>query len=94
MKKGFHPKYGDCTIKCACGNTIKTRATVSKLDIEICSACHPFYTGKKKIVDSAGQVDRFLKRYQKSKSLKQKGGKQKGKKNSIKKKSKEKIIKK
>ena len=70
MKKNIHPKYGKCIIKCACGNTVETRATVSELNIEICSACHPFYTGKKKLVDAAGQVDRFMKRFDKSQKIK------------------------
>ncbi len=69
MKKDIHPKYGPCTIKCACGNVVKTRASVSTMNIEICSACHPFYTGKKKIVDATGRVDRFMKRLVKSKSI-------------------------
>ncbi len=69
MKKGIHPNYGPATIKCACGNEIKTQSTVSELSIEICSACHPFYTGQKKIVDSAGRVDRFKKRSQIGKEL-------------------------
>ncbi|MEA3273635.1 MAG: 50S ribosomal protein L31 [Patescibacteria group bacterium] len=72
MKKDIHPEYGPCTIKCACGNVVKTRASVSTMDIEICSACHPFYTGKKKIVDATGRVDRFMKRLGKSKSIEKK----------------------
>ena len=63
MKKGIHPKYETCTIKCACGNTFETRATVSELKIDICNVCHPFYTGKQKFVDSAGRVQRFRERY-------------------------------
>jgi len=63
MKKGIHPEYMDATITCACGNVIKTRSTVAKIDVGICSACHPFYTGKQKFVDTAGRVERFRKKY-------------------------------
>jgi large subunit ribosomal protein L31 len=63
MKKGIHPEYVDATITCACGNVIKTRSTVSKIQVGICSACHPFYTGKQKFVDTAGRVERFRKKY-------------------------------
>jgi large subunit ribosomal protein L31 len=63
MKADIHPKYFDCTVHCGCGNTFQTRATVKELRIEICSSCHPFYSGKQKFVDSAGRVDRFLKKY-------------------------------
>ena len=65
MKKGIHPKYEAATIVCACGNTVEMRATKKNIHVEICSKCHPFYTGKQKLVDSAGRVDRFMKRYQK-----------------------------
>ena len=63
MKKGIHPEYMETTIVCACGNTVHTRSTRESIHVEICSKCHPFYTGKQKLVDSAGRVDRFLKRY-------------------------------
>ncbi len=63
MKKGIHPKYTDTTIVCACGNTVHTRSTKESIHVEICSQCHPFYTGKQKLVDSAGRVERFKKRY-------------------------------
>ena len=63
MRKGIHPKYVDSTIVCACGNTVHTRSTKESIHVEICSQCHPFYTGKQKLVDSAGRVDRFKKRY-------------------------------
>ena len=66
MKKNNHPKYGDGTITCLCGNVIETRSTKDKLNVEICSACHPFFTGQQKIVDTAGRVERFRKRYEKS----------------------------
>ena len=64
MKPGIHPEYGDITVTCACGNTFQTRSTLgSDLQIEICSACHPFYTGKQKVVDTAGRVGKFQARY-------------------------------
>lgn len=63
MKKGIHPNYEAATIKCACGNVIETRSTVKNIEVEICSACHPFFTGKQKLVDTAGRIDRFNKRY-------------------------------
>lgn len=65
MKEGIHPKwYSEATVICACGNTWKTGATVPELRTDICSACHPFFTGEQRIVDTEGQVDRFLKRLQ------------------------------
>jgi large subunit ribosomal protein L31 len=63
MKTDIHPKYHDCQVTCGCGNSFQTRATVKELRIEICSQCHPFYSGKQKFVDSAGRVDRFVKKY-------------------------------
>jgi large subunit ribosomal protein L31 len=63
MKKGIHPKYEMTTITCACGNIIETRSTVKDIKVEICSVCHPFYTGKQKLVDTTGRVERFKKRY-------------------------------
>lgn len=63
MKKDIHPEYVDCTITCACGNVIKTRATQPDIHIEICSNCHPFFTGKQKFVDSEGRVERFRRKY-------------------------------
>ena len=63
MKPKIHPKYGECIVACACGNTFKTRSTKSKIHVEICSACHPFFTGKQKIVDTAGRVEKFRRRY-------------------------------
>jgi len=63
MKKGIHPKYGKATISCACGNSFETGSTKKNMKIEICSACHPFFTGKQKIVDTAGRVERFNKKY-------------------------------
>ncbi len=63
MKKGIHPEYEETTITCACGNVIKTRSTKKDIKVEICSKCHPFYTGKQKLVDTGGRVDRFKKRF-------------------------------
>ncbi len=66
MKKGIHPKYVECQVTCGCGNTFVTRATVEELRVEICGACHPFYTGKQKFVDTAGRVEKFRRRYAKA----------------------------
>ena len=63
MKTGIHPEYVECTVRCACGNTFMTRATTPEIHVEICSACHPFYTGKQKFVDTAGRVERFQRKY-------------------------------
>jgi large subunit ribosomal protein L31 len=63
MKSGIHPKYEMATITCACGNVIETRSTVKNIQVEICSACHPFFTGKQKLVDTAGRIERFNKKY-------------------------------
>ena len=63
MKKGIHPEYKLSTVNCACGNSFETHTTVGDLKVEICSACHPFFTGKQKLVDSAGRVEKFLKKY-------------------------------
>jgi len=63
MKKGIHPEYTETTITCVCGNVIPTRSTKKDIKVEICSQCHPFMTGKQKIVDTAGRVDRFMKKY-------------------------------
>jgi len=65
MKKDIHPKYEEATVHCSCGNTFTTRSTKSDLHIELCSQCHPFYTGKQKLVDSGGRVERFKRRYDK-----------------------------
>jgi large subunit ribosomal protein L31 len=64
LKPKIHPKYFETTITCACGNKIETRATIKDLKVEICSACHPFFTGKQKLIDTAGRVERFRKKYQ------------------------------
>jgi len=63
MKENLHPKYEETTIRCACGNVIETRSTSKDIRVEICSKCHPFYTGKQKLVDTGGRVDRFKKRF-------------------------------
>ena len=63
MKEGIHPKYGKSIVRCACGATFETGATRPELKVEICSSCHPFFTGKQKLVDTGGRVDRFKKRY-------------------------------
>ena len=63
MKDGIHPQYNDTVIRCACGNEIPTRSTSSSIRVEICSKCHPFFTGKQKLVDTGGRVDRFKKRF-------------------------------
>ncbi|HOV38546.1 MAG TPA: 50S ribosomal protein L31 [Spirochaetales bacterium] len=63
MKPDIHPKYVPAKITCACGNVIETRTTVGDLRVEICSQCHPFFTGKQKLVDTAGRVDRFKRKY-------------------------------
>ena len=63
MKKGIHPKYKPTKIICHCGNVIETRSTVENIHVEICSSCHPFFTGRQKLVDSTGRVERFRKKY-------------------------------
>jgi large subunit ribosomal protein L31 len=66
MKKEIHPEYKETTITCVCGNVIKTRSTKKDIKVEICSSCHPFMTGKQKIIDTAGRVERFEKKYEKT----------------------------
>ncbi|RKY32445.1 MAG: 50S ribosomal protein L31 [Candidatus Omnitrophota bacterium] len=63
MKKGIHPEYGECTIICACGNVVKTRSTKKEIKVEICSKCHPYFTGKQKYVDTAQRIEKFRKKY-------------------------------
>ena len=63
MRKEIHPEYVDCTISCACGNSFQTKSTKSEIHVEICSSCHPFFTGKQKFVDSEGRVERFRRKY-------------------------------
>jgi len=63
MREKIHPKYEMTAISCACGNAIETRSTVSNIKVEICSSCHPFFTGKQKLVDTAGRIERFRRKY-------------------------------
>lgn len=65
LKSGIHPKYVEATVTCACGSTFKTRSTKPEIRVEICSQCHPFYTGRQKMVDTEGRVDRFVRRMEK-----------------------------
>jgi len=67
MKKGIHPEYVECRVACACGNTFLTRSTKKEIRVEICSQCHPFFTGKQKLMDSAGRIEKFRKKYGESK---------------------------
>jgi large subunit ribosomal protein L31 len=68
MKSGIHPEYGEATISCACGHKLKIRTTVGDLKVDICSNCHPFFTGTQKIVDTEGRVERFKKKYPRRKT--------------------------
>ena len=63
MKDKIHPKYVDCKVTCGCGNKFETRATIADLHVDICSACHPYYTGKQKFVDTAGHIEKFNKKF-------------------------------
>lgn len=63
MKEGIHPKYEASAVTCACGNTFETKSTKPEIRVEVCNKCHPFYTGKQKLVDTGGRVDRFKKRF-------------------------------
>ncbi len=63
MKEKIHPKYNECTITCGCGNTVKTKSTAGDMTVEICSNCHPFFSGKQKLMDTAGRVERFRRKY-------------------------------
>ena len=65
MKEGIHPEYNKITVRCACGNEFESGSTAKEIHVEICSKCHPFFTGKQKLVDSAGRVERFKKKYAK-----------------------------
>lgn len=67
MKAGIHPKYSQTSIKCACGSIIETGCTKQNLKVEICSSCHPFYTGVQKVVDTAGRIEKFEKKYKQKK---------------------------
>lgn len=66
MKAEIHPKYGPCVVQCACGNTFETRSTMNSIKVDICSACHPFFAGKQKLIDAEGRVERFRKKYKRS----------------------------
>ena len=66
MKQGIHPDYVACTVTCSCGNTFTTRSTKPELHVELCNVCHPFYTGKQRLVDTGGRVDRFRRRLEKA----------------------------
>jgi large subunit ribosomal protein L31 len=70
MKNDIHPNYEECTVICACGNTFQTRSTKKEIRVEICSQCHPFFTGKQKFIDSAGRVEKFRKKYNEPKPKK------------------------
>jgi len=63
MKENTHPKYNECTVTCACGSVVQTRSTKGNFSVEICSQCHPFFTGKQKLMDAEGRVDRFNRKY-------------------------------
>ena len=63
MKKDIHPNYGPSVVRCACGNVIHTRSTKPEISVDICSACHPLFTGRQKLIDTAGRIDRFQKKY-------------------------------
>ncbi|MDH4210591.1 MAG: 50S ribosomal protein L31 [candidate division WOR-3 bacterium] len=77
MKKKIHPKYMSCVVTCACGNRVETRSTVEKISVDLCSKCHPFFTGRQKIVDSAGRVEKFKRRYAAKKTAPAKASKSK-----------------
>jgi large subunit ribosomal protein L31 len=66
LKKGIHPEYKISTVRCACGNSWQVRSTLGDMKLEICSNCHPFFTGKQKLVDSAGRVEKYLKKYRRA----------------------------
>jgi large subunit ribosomal protein L31 len=63
MKEGIHPEYDVVTVTCACGNTFQTRSTIKEISVDLCGACHPFYTGKQRLVDTQGRIDRFRRKY-------------------------------
>ncbi len=63
MKKGIHPEYKMIKVHCACGNTFETRATVDAINVEICSECHPFFTGKQNLIDTAGRIEKYMQKY-------------------------------
>ena len=63
MKKGIHPEYKLANVHCACGNTFETRAAVDKINVEICSNCHPYFTGKQNLIDTAGRIEKYMEKY-------------------------------
>lgn len=65
MKKDIHPEYVEATVQCACGHTFTTRSTKAQISVEICSSCHPFFTGKQKLIDTAGRIEKFKRKYSK-----------------------------
>jgi large subunit ribosomal protein L31 len=65
MKNDIHPEYATATVKCGCGNTFQTRSTIAEIHTDVCSACHPFYTGKQRLLDTAGRVERFRQKFAK-----------------------------
>jgi len=65
MKEGIHPEYNKITAQCACGNSVELGSTLNEIKVEICSACHPFFTGKQKLIDTAGRIEKFKQRYAK-----------------------------
>jgi len=65
MKEKIHPKYEIITVKCACGNIFQTRSTRASYSVDVCSNCHPFYTGQQKVIDSAGKIEKFMRKYEK-----------------------------
>jgi len=67
MKKGIHPELHEVTMRCACGNSVKSRSTVTDINVTLCAACHPFYTGAQKFVDTAGRIEKFQKKFKKTK---------------------------
>lgn len=71
MKEGIHPKYGPAEVICACGSTWQTRSTKDVLKVDICSSCHPFYTGKHKFIDTAGRIEKFQRKYAKAAGVKE-----------------------
>ena len=79
MKPDIHPEYHEVTVRCVCGNTFQTRSTSPQIELEICSNCHPYYTGKQKLVDTAGRVERFRRRHEKSDEKASKGKRSKKK---------------
>ena len=66
MKQGIHPQYVECTVTCSCGNTFKTGSVKEDLKVEVCSECHPFFTGRQKFTDTGGRIDKFNKKYKRS----------------------------